>query len=369
MQVDVVANRRMLVVGEDLGCVGDLATGHVLERLIGVETAAALSDLGDPGPHRLRRCIDGDSQGVRPLGFGHELIARKRITCLCSHRAPPQPPPPDERGGDQVPHNEGGALKRSQNAHTGGASLAISKPSDVRVPPGRHVALLDVLPAILPQRRCVSQESKVPTRTRREHTSSPETCSCRFRCHSRAGTHPEHCPAPLGPEDRHVSSARAGGPNRPRRGRPVASTRTVNGSAPARNSRSRVKSTFLEQPAPPPVGTRRDERSVRAWPHLMPDRCGSGCAASLATTVVLCDLRADRATAKDRGRKALVGAALTGTVGARIAPVGPGSVKPGEGRALGSPVGRLRCQRGRRGMDMETQRGAPRVKSGRRGGR
>ena len=161
MQVDVVANRRMLVVREDLCCVGDPATDHVLERLVGIETAAALSELGDPWPYILRRCIDGDSQGVPPLGFGHEFIAWQRISCLCSYRAPPQPFPPDEWGGDQVPRNESGALKRSQNADTGGRSGAMSELSVVRVPSGCQVALLDVLLITLPQRRNVLQGPEV----------------------------------------------------------------------------------------------------------------------------------------------------------------------------------------------------------------
>ena len=43
MQEDAFTNRGMLVIGEDLCCVGDPATNDVLERLVRVEAPAALS--------------------------------------------------------------------------------------------------------------------------------------------------------------------------------------------------------------------------------------------------------------------------------------------------------------------------------------
>ena len=52
---------------------------------------------------------------------------------------------------------ERGALERSQHADTGRGSLAMSKPSVVHFPSGRHDALLDVLQIILVQRGIVSQ--------------------------------------------------------------------------------------------------------------------------------------------------------------------------------------------------------------------
>ena len=190
MQVDGSASGWMLMVGEDLCCVGDLATGNVLKRLIGVETAAALPELGDPRPYILGRCIDSDSQGVGPIGFGHELIAGQRISCLCSHRAPPQPSPPDERCGEQVPHNEGDALQRGQNADTGGGSRAMSKPPVVRIPSGRHDDPLVVLPVTLPQCRNASQGRRsVASHSPRTTTARPPNRARITPIYSHMGAH------------------------------------------------------------------------------------------------------------------------------------------------------------------------------------
>ena len=115
MQVDLIPDLGMLVLGEELGGVADLAPDQVLQRLIGVEAAAPLSDLRDPGPDRLRRCSDVDAECVRPLRVWNELVAGKWIGRLELPCAPVQALPSYERGRNEVPGDEAGAFESSKN--------------------------------------------------------------------------------------------------------------------------------------------------------------------------------------------------------------------------------------------------------------
>jgi hypothetical protein len=54
MQIDIIPDLGMLILGENLSGIADLAPGQILQRLIAVEAAAPLPDLSDPRPDRFR---------------------------------------------------------------------------------------------------------------------------------------------------------------------------------------------------------------------------------------------------------------------------------------------------------------------------
>jgi len=120
MQVHRIPDLGMLMLRKDLSGVGDLAPEQVLQRLIAVETAAPLPDLSDPRPDRVRRCTDVDAECVGPLRVRNESVAGKGIGRLALLCALAQALPSDERGGNEIPGDQAGALESSRNPDAGG---------------------------------------------------------------------------------------------------------------------------------------------------------------------------------------------------------------------------------------------------------
>ena len=119
MHVDLIPDLGMLILGEDLGGVADLAPNHILQRLIAVEAATPLPDLSDPRPDRFRRRSDVEAKCVRPLRVRNEFVAGKWIGRLGLLRAPAQTIPSQERSRDEIPCNEGNALESSKKPNAG----------------------------------------------------------------------------------------------------------------------------------------------------------------------------------------------------------------------------------------------------------
>lgn len=105
----------------------DLETQEVLEGVVAVEATAALTQLRQPRPHRVRGRVYGDgARGLQPR-VGNELVAGQGRPALGLRRAPPVVPGAQQRraddGGDDGHRCPGGLHRRAHR--TGGACRSV----------------------------------------------------------------------------------------------------------------------------------------------------------------------------------------------------------------------------------------------------
>jgi len=98
VELDLVSDGDGLPLGDDPVGAVDVAADQVLQRVVAVEAAPALSELGDPGPDLLGRGTNGDGPRGREVGVGDEVIAGEGPVGLLVGRAPPKLPWPGKAG-------------------------------------------------------------------------------------------------------------------------------------------------------------------------------------------------------------------------------------------------------------------------------
>jgi hypothetical protein len=75
VELDLVADLDVLPLGDDLVGAVDVAADQVLQRVVAVEAAPPLPELGDPGPDVVCRSMKGDGAGCREIAVGDEVVA------------------------------------------------------------------------------------------------------------------------------------------------------------------------------------------------------------------------------------------------------------------------------------------------------
>lgn len=102
MQNDRVPDAEALQLRPNLRRVADLAADEVLEAFVGVEAAASLTELDEPGPNGRGRSVDRDRVVIPPVGLEHQLVTRQSQGPLFLGGAPPSPPFAQERVEQEV---------------------------------------------------------------------------------------------------------------------------------------------------------------------------------------------------------------------------------------------------------------------------
>jgi hypothetical protein len=72
----------------------DVAADQVLQRVVAVEAAPALPDLGDPGPDLVCHGMRGDGAGCDEIEVGDEVVAGEGGAAFLVGRPPAQLPRP-----------------------------------------------------------------------------------------------------------------------------------------------------------------------------------------------------------------------------------------------------------------------------------
>jgi hypothetical protein len=85
-----------------------MAADHVFKPGVAVEAAFILTDLHDPLPDILYRCVDRNGMGRRASGIRHHLISGERCLYLRIGRPPAL-----------VPRTKEPAIESNPNAHPG----------------------------------------------------------------------------------------------------------------------------------------------------------------------------------------------------------------------------------------------------------
>ena len=92
MQPQLPAHRHVLPLGHHPVRAVHVAAHGVLEKIVAVEAAAALPELGDPRPDVVRPAVHGDRPCRREISSAEEVITRQRRGNLVVGRAPPELP-------------------------------------------------------------------------------------------------------------------------------------------------------------------------------------------------------------------------------------------------------------------------------------
>jgi hypothetical protein len=87
-QSDLVADPDVRPLGHDAICTVDVTADQVFEKVVAVESAASLPQLGDPRPYVIGRGANGDGAGCGEIGIFDEVIAGEGLGELVLCRAP-----------------------------------------------------------------------------------------------------------------------------------------------------------------------------------------------------------------------------------------------------------------------------------------
>jgi hypothetical protein len=90
MEIDLVPDPGALPVRHDSIRAVDVAAHEVLKKIVAVETATALPQLGNPRPDLLGRGANSDRAGCDEIRAWDEVISREGLVRFLVGRAPPQ---------------------------------------------------------------------------------------------------------------------------------------------------------------------------------------------------------------------------------------------------------------------------------------
>lgn len=97
MEIDLVSDLDVLLLGHDAISAVDVAAHEVLEAVIAIEPATPLPKLGEPWPDLVHRCADGDGPGRGEIGSHDEVIPGERVIELIVSRTPSELPLPPQQ--------------------------------------------------------------------------------------------------------------------------------------------------------------------------------------------------------------------------------------------------------------------------------
>src|SRR6266545_1238398 len=137
VELDLVPDLEVLPLGHDPVGAVDVAADQVLQRVVAVEAAPPLPELGDPGPDPLGRGMHGDGAGCREVGVGDEVVTVQGGVAFLVGRPPSQLPPPDHQEVGRRTADDGSARGSCWTLHPIPPTVAHHHPPPLLTSTGR----------------------------------------------------------------------------------------------------------------------------------------------------------------------------------------------------------------------------------------